>query len=316
LVPYKQSSEILGFAALIATDSNSPDHPRPKNPRELVFSLGYLPTQISYRKSRLNQRPSKETKVLIPTANTRRKSKSKWLGTLGLVGTGLLAFPSANAAVIKKGGACPKAQVDQTVIGPRNTPYICTKVKTKYVWKLTSAGDGTAVEVTSSKLPPALAGTFSMTNPLGTFKGTMWWGLSQGDLESAYYNESTIVWQFTAPDGCALNGVAEGVGQLAVYDKVTRYNLTLLPALTLVCPSGTKVVNTSRSSPQLMLKTGGLATEMTYSAKAENNGGTIIGVLGTPAGVSSTIVSKTAENPFTAEFTLAPSTREARPPKA
>jgi hypothetical protein len=241
---------------------------------------------------------------------------AKWTGALGIAATLLLATPSADAAAIKKNGACPKAQVNQTVVGPRNTPYICTKVKTKYLWKLTSAGDGSAVEVTSSKLPPALAGTFSMTNPLGTLKGTMWWGLSQGDLTSAYYNESTIVWQFSTPDGCALNGVAEGVGQLAVYDKVTRYNLTMYPRLTLVCPSGTKVVNTGSSSPQLMLQTGGLANELTFSAKSSTNGKEAIGVLGTPAGVSTTVASTSIVNPFTAEFSLAPSTREARPPKA
>lgn len=229
--------------------------------------------------------------------------------------SGLLAFPSADAAVIKKGGACPKAQVNQTVIGPRNTPYICTKVKTKYVWKLTSAGDGTAVDVTASKLPPAFAGNFTMTNPLGTLSGTMWWGLSQGDLESAYYNQSTLVWQFSASDGCALNGVAEGVGQLGVYDKVTRYNLSMFPALTLACPSGTKIVNTSPSAPQLMIQTGGVSKELTFSAKFLDIGGNAVGVIGTPAGVKTTVVSTYVRNPFTAKFSLAPSTLEARPPK-
>jgi hypothetical protein len=241
---------------------------------------------------------------------------AKCAGPLVLAAATMLATTSADAAVIKKGGACPKSQVDQTVVGPRNTPYICTKVKTKYVWKLTSAGDGTAVDVTSSKLPPALAGTFSLTNSVGTLKGTMWWGLSQGDLDSAYYNQSTIVWEFTKPDGCALKGVAENVGQLAVYDKVTRYNITMYPWLTLDCPSGTIRANTSRSAPQLMLQTGGLAKDLTFSAKSLNIGGGMVGVIGTPAGVSTTIVSTSVENPFTGEFSLAPSTLEARPPKA
>jgi hypothetical protein len=253
--------------------------------------------------------------MLIQTTSAG-KYVAKWTGAFGIAATLLLATPSADAAAIKKNGTCPKAQVNQTVVGPRNTPYICTKVKTKYLWKLTSAGDGTAVEVTSSKLPPALAGTFSLTNSVGTLKGTMWWGLSQGDLDSAYYNQSTIVWEFTKPDGCALKGVAENVGQLAVYEKVTRYNITMYPWLTLECPSGTIRANIDRSAPQLMLQTGGLAKDLTFSAKAENIGGGMVGVIGTPAGVSTTIVSTSAANPFTGEFSLAPSTLEARPPKA
>jgi hypothetical protein len=246
------------------------------------------------------------------TTGKARSRVARLTGVFGLAATLLMATTSADAAAIKKNGTCPKAQVNQTVVGPRNTPYICTKVKTKYLWKLTSAGDGTAVEVTSSKLPPALAGTFSVTSSIGTLKGTMWWGLSQGDLKSAYYNQSTIVWQFTNPDGCALNGVAEAVGQLAVYDKVTRYNLNMNPWLTLACPSGTITVNRK----QLLLRTEGLATDLTFRAKTESIRGTTIGVIGTPAGVSTTIVSTSAENPFTGEFSLAPSTLDARPPKA
>jgi hypothetical protein len=42
----------------------------------------------------------------------------------------------------------------------------------------------------------------------------------------------------------------------------------------------------------------------------------MIGVIGTPAGVSSTVVSTSVENPFTGEFSLSPSTLEARRPKA
>lgn len=184
--------------------------------------------------------------------NQRGLTPFKRVLALATVGAAVLSsavtVPADAASIPKKGAACPKSKVGTTEIGARKTPYICTKSGKSQVWRLTSAGGGSAAS-SSSKIPQAWAGTFSYTaesytdvgntNAPITVTGTIWLGLTEGDAKAAYYNQMTMTWDAKTVDGtCVSAGTADGGSQLAMYDSSTRGNLSLSSFFKLTCANG------------------------------------------------------------------------------
>jgi hypothetical protein len=206
-----------------------------------TINHGASPPTLRYERSPMNTTQPLMSKFRRPTAFA--------LG-VGLALSVLFATGADAATAPKKGAACPKSKVGETTADARNAPLICTKSGKKYVWKLTSAGDGGAVDA-SGKITQAWAGTYTytadtysqngITSPAVVINGNVWLGLTQGDASAAYYNQVTISWDAKTQDGsCTSTGVKDGGGQLAMYSNFTRAHVTLGTFFELTCADGTK----------------------------------------------------------------------------